>query len=411
MDILLISVVFPYPVDAGGSVGTHKMIEFLRKNHNITLVCPKSSLENQMALEALWPNVKIVSFNLPCHIQDDLSIKKIIKSFAGNRKISKEQRFRNAMMLQTSDLVNYYFDDLLLKIGNLTFEKKYDLIQVEFIDLAPIVNFLPKNTPKIFIHHEIRYKRMFLEYSTLKDKTQTDIWKIENTKTLEIATLNKYDKVISLTEHDKNYLIADGVDASKVEVSPLPINIKNHPINIPFNFQNRLVYLGPEIHFPNLDAIDWFLTHCWNDLKSQNPKLKLEIIGKWQSKTIQEYSHFKDVTFLGFVEKLENVMTGAIMIVPLRIGSGMRMKILEGVSWHVPIVSTSIGAEGLPMHHNENCFLADNPGDFCESILKISKDKELQNSFIDGSKNLIQSGYSIEDCGKKREEIFKNLIQ
>jgi hypothetical protein len=74
-------------------------------------------------------------------------------------------------------------------------------------------------------------------------------------------------------------------------------------------------------------------------------------------------------------------------------------------------VSTSIGAEGLPMHHNENCFLADNPGDFCESILKISKDKELQNSFIDGSKNLIQSGYSIEDCGKKREEIFKNLIQ
>jgi glycosyltransferase involved in cell wall biosynthesis len=102
-------------------------------------------------------------------------------------------------------------------------------------------------------------------------------------------------------------------------------------------------------------------------------------------------------------------MKGSIMIVPLRIGSGMRMKILEGAAWHVPMVSTSIGAEGLPMTNMENCILADSPNEFIDGILTLAADTDLQNMFVKKAKNIIKLGYSVEECGQVRNEIYKRI--
>jgi glycosyltransferase involved in cell wall biosynthesis len=103
-------------------------------------------------------------------------------------------------------------------------------------------------------------------------------------------------------------------------------------------------------------------------------------------------------------------MKGSVMIVPLRIGSGMRMKILEGAAWHVPMVSTTVGAEGLPMNHMENCILADTAQDFVDGILTLSADVSLQNQFVKNAKSIIKLGYSVEECGQVRNEIYKRLI-
>lgn len=411
MDILLISVVFPFPIDSGGSVGTHKMIDYLRSNHTLTLVCPESTIENEKALSSLWPDVKIVVFSMPKMPSDKISLKKIIKSFTVSSKISKEEVFKKFMVLKTTDLTNYYFENLIQIVQKLTQEESFDLIQVEFIDIAPIVHFLPRNIPKVFVHHEIRHKRMLLEYNTLLHKSDSDVWKIENIKLLEVALLNKFDKVICLSNLDKASLIEDGIEPQKLIVSPLPIDIIEHEINVPFVFENRLVYLGPEVHFPNLDAVDWFLNNCWERLKIKNPHLVFDIIGKWSTKTIESYSHFKGVNFVGFVDDLSVIMKGAIMIVPLRIGSGMRMKILEGVSWNMPIISTTIGAEGLPMQHTQNCFIADSSLEFIVSISDLAQNKKLQGQFVENSRILIKEGFSTKVCGEKRKEIFKNLLK
>ncbi len=411
MDILLISVVFPYPIDAGGSVGTHKMIDYLRANHTLTLVCPESTIENQKALASIWPNVKIVVFSMPKIASNEISFKKIIKGFANSSKISKEEVFKKSMTLQTTELVNYYFENLIQIVHTLTQENTYDLIQVEFIDIAPIVHFLPKSIPKVFVHHEIRHKRMLLEYNTLLRKSEGDRWKIENIKLLEVAILNKFDKVICLSNLDKESLIEDGIEPQKLKVSPLPVDIIDHEINVPFVFENRLVYLGPEVHFPNLDAVDWFINNCWEKLKIKNSNLVFDIIGKWSPKTIASYSHFQGINFVGFVDDLSQIMKGALMIVPLRIGSGMRMKILEGVSWNMPIISTTIGAEGLPMEHTQNCFIADTPLEFIACISDLIQNEKLQGQFVENSRILIKEGFSTKECGEKREEIFKNLLK
>jgi glycosyltransferase involved in cell wall biosynthesis len=194
-----------------------------------------------------------------------------------------------------------------------------------------------------------------------------------------------------------------------LEVSPLPVDLTEHPINQPFEFSNRLVFLGPEVHFPNLDGVDWFLNNCWHKLLKNNPRLRFSILGKWSDEAKIMFSGFRNVTFEGFVEDLSSVMKGSIMIVPLRIGSGMRMKILEGAAWHVPMVSTSIGAEGLPMKNMENCILADTSGEFIDGILTLAADNNLQNMFVKHAKHIIKLGYSVEECGQLRNEIYQKI--
>ena len=410
MNILLVTVVFPYPINDGGRSGTFKLIEYLRFEHNITLVCPSCSQSNYKKLHELWPNVNILTFDSPKNISEGFNLKGFIKkTIVGQKKPSKSEIFKSNMVLNSTDLVKYYFSNLIQLVQNELNTNFYDLIQVDFIELAPLIHFLPKNIKKVFVHHELRYKRMALEYATLGYKDAAEEWKIANTKLLEVGLLNAFDSVICLTEIDKKTLELDGVIERKLEVSPLPVDLSEHPINQPFVFSKRLVFLGPEVHFPNLDGVDWFLNNCWTKLLKSDPKLRLSILGKWSEEAKIMFSEFRNVTFEGFVEDLSSVMKGSIMIVPLRIGSGMRMKILEGAAWHVPMVSTSIGAEGLPMKNMQNCILADTPSEFIEGILALAADNDLQNMFVKHAKNIIKLGYSVEECGQLRNEIYQKI--
>lgn len=409
MKILIISVVYPYPADAGGSAGTFKMIDFLRKSNHITLVCPQTAPENHRELKNIWHDVEIQMIGPESSPEPKFSFKEFIKKKVRKTQ-EKEDVFKQSMLFFRPSFIEYYFDNLIDLVKGLCKKTQYDLAVVEFIDMAPIAEFLPKNLCKVFVHHEIRHRRMGLEFNTLQNKPVGGEWKIFNTKLLEVALINRFDKVICLTEQDKIFLEQDGVSPEKLEVSPLSVQITDHNTNIPFNFANRLVYLGPEIHFPNLDAVDWFLTNCWMPLKRLFPDLKFEVVGKWKKETQSKYDKLPGVIFHGYIEDLEDVLEGAIMVVPLRIGSGMRMKILEGASWHMPIVSTNIGAEGLPMKNGENCFLSDSPADFVEAVSKLINSKELQEQFIENSREIIRTDYSIEECGKRRLEIFEKLV-
>lgn len=410
MDILLVTVVFPYPVNDGGRSGTFKLIEYLRKEHNITLVCPSCTEVNHQKLQELWPNVKLLTFQNSDNVTEGFNLKGFIKkTISGKKKPSKMDIFKGSMVLNTTDLVRYYFSNLIPLVEAELNRKSYDLVQVDFIELAPLVHFLPQNIKKIFVHHELRYKRMRLEYNTLGYKDVAEEWKIANTKLLEIGLLNAFDKVICLTETDRKILEIDGVEREKLEVSPLPVEIMEHPINQPFQFSKRLVFLGPEVHFPNLDGVDWFLNNCWAKLLKNDPRLRLSILGKWSHEGRKLFEEHRNVSFEGFVEDLSTIMEGAIMIVPLRIGSGMRMKILEGAAWHVPMVSTSIGAEGLPINNKENAILADTAQEFIEGVLTLSRDPELQNKFVKNAKLIIKLGYSVEECGQIRNEIYTKI--
>lgn len=409
MKIAIVSIVFPYPVDNGGGAATFNMIDYLRHKHDITFICPNVKPENKEKLQALWPNVEILTTDKVEGESLSLKTYKTLLKVNTFLKGKVEDYFYPKTHLSINDLSKVYYPNFLNLVKNKVTKDNFDLVQVEFIEFAGLVHILPKDLPKVFIHHELRFKRLEMEYQTLASKSLEDKWHISATKDLEIALLNHYDKVVAVTDTDKNFLEEAGIKKELLYTSTLPINFKETQINQPFEFKQNLVFLGPENHYPNLDGVNWFLEECWNEISKKHPNLKLQIVSKWTSEFQKLHKGKKNVEFLGFVEDLSTIFEGSIMIVPLRIVSGMRMKILEGISWKMPIVSTVEGAEGLPMVNGENCMLAKNTTEFIEKTLQLIDNGELCSKLILESQKLITDKYKIDKCGETRNSLYDSF--
>jgi glycosyltransferase involved in cell wall biosynthesis len=410
MKILAVSIVCPYPLDGGGSIAYFKSLDQIRGKHELTLICPEPSESDRLKLLEVWPDVEFSFFHIGDVGYKPTILRTIVNLFKSKKTASKKAEFRSQMQLDRLDFVNYYFNDLVEIVQKKCLEKSFDLIQVDFIDLVSLVYFLPKNVKTIFVQHEIKHRRLLAEYQSLALENVSDLWYINNIKALEVAHMNAYDKVIVLSDLDKARLTDDGVRIEKLVTAPASIHISEHDINKPFVFKNKLVFLGPDNHFPNLDGVDWFLEKVWPKLTLSFPELEFHVMGKWNESNKTRYISIPKVHFKGYVENLDDELDGAFMLVPLRIGGGIRMKILEGAAYHCPIVSTVVGAEGLPVVDGIHCLLPSTADEFIEKIKTLINDEELQNKLTINAQSIFESAYSEDQIGEIRNQIIIDCV-
>ena len=292
-------------------------------------------------------------------------------------------------------------------ISKICVENHFDIIQVEMPWLISQVLTLPKETKKIFVHHELGFVRRSLEIEPYINNEYVKACK-SFADMAEIGLLNMYDAVITLSSVDKQKLIEHRVSVPVYDSFAIvnqPKDIERRAINA-----KHISFIGPDSHTPNFVGITWFLDNCWPLLKSIDWEYKLSIIGGWSEEHIDEYiNKYPDVEFLGYVDDLGDAIKGTIMIVPITIGSGIRMKILEASSLGVPFVSTSVGAEGLPVENGKNCFIADDKEMFVDCILKL-QDATTQNKFIENAHTMILEKYSIKALRENRLDIYKQVL-
>ena len=169
--------------------------------------------------------------------------------------------------------------------------------------------------------------------------------------------------------------------------------------------------MGGGGHSPNVAGISWFLDNCWTLLKAKNNNYRLSIIGEWDDEMVAKYmSKYPGVEFLGFVDKLAEHLKGTVMIVPITIGSGIRMKVLEACSLGVPFISTSIGVEGIPVVDGENCFIADTIDQFVDKLFRLN-DSCIQKKFVKNAHAMVKRLYSEVALHENRMGIYENLLR
>lgn len=282
-------------------------------------------------------------------------------------------------------------------------ENNIDIVQAEMLSNITIANSIPFNVRKVFVHHELGYIRKELELkeysSNLYYKSLFECYKIE-----EIGLLNKYDDIIVLNSVDNVKLEKEGVykpiHPSFAVVKPFdgqPLRIEDY---------HNIVFIGSPRHRPNLLAINWFLENCWDKLISKDKSYKLKIIGDWEDlykKPIE--SKYSNIIFTGFVQNLYDELNDGIMIVPITVGSGIRMKILEAANFGIPVVSTTVGAEGLPLEDGVNAYISDTPEGFVDRIFKL-REKEIRKQFVSALWKMVRDEYSIEALTANRKKIL-----
>lgn len=294
-------------------------------------------------------------------------------------------------------------------IESICSQYKFDIIQVEMPRMIPQVLCLPEKSFKIHVHHELGFVRRRLE---MREFGKTDSYMescLKFADTNEIGQLNKYDMVMTLSPVDKLKLKDMGVSVPIRESFAMVDTDEEYSFNNRCN--NVLSFVGSDSHSPNYGAIIWFLECCWPVLKKEKPEYKLLIIGKWDIGHINEIEQkYKDVAFLGFVDDLKEALSGSIMIVPIQVGSGIRMKILEACSMAIPFVSTTIGAEGIPVIDGEHCFIADDSDMFVSKIIQLNEDFLLQKYFTFNAYKMVKDVYSMESLRSNRLGIYKELL-
>lgn len=430
MNILIITQNTPYPLSDGGKIAQFTIIDYLRHKCSITLLLFADSEEEQQVittLKRIWENVviEVISKETPKPVTEKSLSKQFLNFLLKNLEHVKyriNKRLHSDSSNETVEindverlqyLVSFAQNrdtDTINRIVNLVHSLKPDLVQMDFVDTLDLSLCIPKKTKKIFVHHEIRFRRVETEIETVKDNIGNYGEYAQNLcELLEINLLNNFDGIVTFSEDDKQRLLQK-LSAKNIISSPFAVldeEIKQ--LDHTDLAVDKLVFVGFEKHSPNRDAVDWYA----NDMSKIIYKkfgLVLHVVGNWSTEYKLKHAHNPGIFFTGFVDDLSSYCNNSIMIVPLRIGSGIRTKILHSMAWGIPIISTNIGSEGIIQ--NESIFYhANNTEEFLEAIDKITGDLNEAKRKVLNAQSVLKKHYSQNAAGENRFLFYKTVVE
>lgn len=393
---------FPYPMESGGHQALYNGISIVKDVFNIFITFEVNDKERYLnSIDGFLNKVEGA---------------KLIPFYKKNKTVFEriKDRIRRKHVDEVDERISWWKNSVvptepawLIHIHNICVENQIDIVQIEMPWRISDIFSIPKGPKTIFVHHELGFVRRKIEIQNMCDNQFAEIMR-KFSDFNEINQLNLYDAVMTLSPIDRQKLLDVGVKSPIY--SSFAITNAYHEQVMDIEGGNRITFVGPDSHYPNIKGVEWFLNNCWEKLKKNNPQMQFDIIGKWTDTNIKYFdAQYSDIHFLGFVEDLSSAIKHSTMIVPITIGSGIRMKILEAANCGVPIVSTSIGAEGIALKNGEDCFLADTPDRFIECILKL-QDNNLRNKFITNAKRVISENYSLIALKKNRISIYNQIL-
>ncbi|ACX51426.1 glycosyl transferase family 2 [Ammonifex degensii KC4] len=229
-----------------------------------------------------------------------------------------------------------------------------------------------------------------------------------DTQRRELAVYAKSDVVIAITREEKELLEAL-VRSTPVVVIP---NIHEPWPQTPgFAERSGLLFVGNFFHAPNVDAVHWFLDEVWPLLMASDPSLTFTVVGNAPPSSLKSRAQTApgNVVVTGYVPEIEPYLRSArVAVVPLRYGAGMKGKIGEVLAAGLPVVTTSVGAEGMGLENEVHALIADTPEAFASAVQRLYQDRALWEKLSQNGKTYVQAHYSFD---KVRFDLRKALLQ
>lgn len=227
-----------------------------------------------------------------------------------------------------------------------------------------------------------------------------------------------YDQVVFVTDEDRK-LIEQQISRWQVQVpdrrlTTIPICIDpsdKQPIK-PVAQPHRITALGVMFWPPNAEGVLWFVQEIWPRIHAKQPQLTFTVVGKNPPEYLMQLHGVNGIEVLGFVPEVEAILAEtAVFVVPLRAGGGMRVKILDTWSWGLPIVSTSIGAEGIDICEGKNILIADQPEAFSTAILRAVTDHGLNQQLRQNGRRWVEEKYDWKTVYRAWDDVYAGMLK
>jgi glycosyltransferase involved in cell wall biosynthesis len=229
----------------------------------------------------------------------------------------------------------------------------------------------------------------------------------------EAATCRAFNQVVTVTEADRLALskLSDAVESQpRFKVIPICVDPQTVTPLADLTEQPEVLFVGGMHWPPNRAGVEWFARNVWPAVCSQSPAARLSLVGRNPPPGLDRGLGRLDAP--GYIVDLDKYWRRSrVFIVPLWAGGGMRVKILEAWAYGLPVVSTTIGAEGLDCWPGENILLADEPEEFARAVLSVLKDSDLARRLAAAGRQTIETQYNWRIRYQDWDAVYADLIQ
>ncbi len=381
MRFLFLCNKLPFPPNEGGSMAMNMMIEGVIRAGHTAKVLAVSSYKNPYVPSEVPEDYKkrtgleTIHIDIKPKIIPALYCFFLRKSYHIHRFISKQ------------------FDQKLVQILK---HEKFEIIQIETVFLTPYLKTIKKySEAKVFLRaHNIEH----LIWKRLAENTKNPFKKLYldhlsvHLKNYEIDHLDKYDGIICISNVDKEYY--SNFTRKQITTASFGVNPDVYQVNSLPEDKPSVSFIGALNWMPNAEGLKWFLEKIWPEVHETFPDLNFTIASKDEPKWLQEHLN-EQVQWIGEVKDAKAfIASKSIMIVPLLSGSGIRIKIIEGMALGKAVITTSIGAEGIDIKDGENLLIANDKNEFIEQIKKCLTDPDLIKKIGENARQIILTSYN-----------------
>jgi sugar transferase (PEP-CTERM/EpsH1 system associated) len=407
--ILFISPQLPYPLNVGSKIRIYNLLKSYSAKHEVTLICFTQNAEESEYLH----NVRNV-----CTKVRGIPIE---TAYMRNQSPYKVGRVLSRLLAPLPfSIKSFVSPEMTTEIMAEMKAEDYDVLHVEKIFMASYALGIAggrkakANMLTLLDIDDIESRKMkqlarLSAVSSGKCLKYLDYMKL---KYYEKTVFNQYSCCFVCSERDKELLTAEGLSAN-IEVIPNGIDITNNECRESSpNYENIILFLGAMNYEPNEDAAVYFAKRIFPLLKRRVKTAKFVIAGKDPTDRIRKLHNGNDICVTGYVENVKKLFSECtIFVVPIRAGGGTRIKILEAMSMKKPVVSTSIGCEGIEVLDGEHILKADNPEHFAAQCMDLLFDKHKRDIIAFNARSLVAEKYSWSAIGDKLNSFLATSLE
>lgn len=396
MRILFLSQLLPFPLDAGPKLRAYYVLRYLvEAGHQVTLLTfarESDSAASKAMLERLCESVQTVPLK---------------RSRAKDARDGLRSLFSDRPFLIIRDRV----EAMVRRVAELTGEGSFDAVHADQLWMAPFASELDCGIIRVLDQHNAVFQVTRRWADGRRNPLTRSLARREADKLsrFERSVCRRFDRVVWVSEKDRTAIREDDREADSGAVDRI-IPIATDPSERPLIKRRpdpfRVTFVGGMHWPPNADGIRWFADQVWPRVVEEVPGARLTVIGKRPPAVLKRLEGTCDV--VGFAPHLNPYLEEtAVFVVPLRSGAGMRVKILDAWCWGLPVVSTSIGAEGLEVRPGENLLLGDSPEELASSIVEASHDRQLSTRLVDGGRQTVSEHYDWRKVYPRWDEVYR----
>lgn len=361
MRILLLTPQRPYPPHQGTTLRNFNLVKELAKRHS---VCVLTFLEPDQAPHDPGPLLDLCEW---------LETAPVPRRSTGLRLSQMLTTNRPDMSLRL------WSPELNDRLATILRQQPFDVVEIEGIEMAPYLSTLEAAQPRPLIIYDAHNAEWILQKrACLADLKNPARWAAAAYSWVQWQRLRRYEaELLRRVNHTIAMSHPDKVALRDV-ASDVPITVVPNGVDLlayddvtqtkPFD----LLFTGKMDFRPNIDAVLWFGRYVLPLIQAQRPGTTFAIVGQRPHPRLDVLRNLPGVTITGYVDDVRPYLAGAsVYVAPLRVGGGTRLKLLEAMMMGVPIVSTTVGAEGFPVVHGQELILADEPEQFAQEILDL----------------------------------------